>query len=269
MNLTETYLQAQHLASSFSRPEVKHVELRGIEIGNEVDGFRVTPYTNLTFSNWTPFNYTDTWFKFASNLSETLDLGSGGGNCSDTGLQVGSFMSSGNSQPWNPLNVIGTGVLDTVKGIKWWSDHFYTGVYGMGNPPSPGSLMGKGTVRGILSQRIVDISTARRSGLKFIVVSPKQRLFRSFRDVLRLPGADADLECRAKPTHMPSEYLLYPVQSLSPLGYPGADRPVSGRELTHLKPWSTRSEQYRRSSSLGSRLHAPSSYTRYISRSFP
>lgn len=174
MNLTETFRQAAHLSDSFDRQELGHVQLSGVEIGNEVDGFQVTPYTNLSFSNWTPYNYTDTWRRAAENISDVLGLGDGDGarkNGSETGLQVGSFMSSGNTQPWNPLNVIGTGMLDSVKGIKWWSDHFYTGVWGMGNPPSVGSLMSKGTVRGILNQRIVDISTARRSGLKYIVVS--------------------------------------------------------------------------------------------------
>ena len=187
MNLTETFRQATHLVDSFQRPELSHLELAGVEIGNEVDGFQVTPYTNLSFSNWTPYNYTDTWSDFAQNISHVLNLtdsdgdgngsGNGNGNGKGTGtgtgrwLQVGSFMSSGNTQPWNPLNVIGNGMLKSVKGIKWWSDHFYTGVWGMGNPPSVGSLMSKGTVRGILNQRIVDISTARRSGLKYIVVS--------------------------------------------------------------------------------------------------
>lgn len=175
LNLTETYRQASHLVDSFNRPELDHVDLAGVEIGNEVDGFRVTPYTNMSFTGWTPYNYTDTWSHFAANVSHVLHLDDdddgGNGTGKGTGLQVGSFMSSGNSQPWNPLNVIGNGMLDSIKGIKWWSDHFYTGVWGMGNPPSAGSLMNKGTVRGILSQRIVDISTARRSGLKYIVVS--------------------------------------------------------------------------------------------------
>lgn len=181
MNLTETFRQATHLVDSFQRPELSHVELAGVEIGNEVDGFQVTPYTNLSFSNWTPYNYTDTWSVFAQNISHVLNLedkagiGNGQRNGTGTGLQVGSFMSSGNTQPWNPLNVIGNGMLESVKGIRWWSDHFYTGVWGMGNPPSVGSLMSKGTVRGILNQRIVDISTARRSGLKYVVVSPTSK----------------------------------------------------------------------------------------------
>jgi hypothetical protein len=164
MNLTETHAQAVHLAESFA--SLKRVQLEGVEIGNEVDGFQVTPYTNLSFTNWNPYNYTDTWKQFAENITDVLKIGVEG-----PGFQVGSFMSSGNTQSWNPLNVIGTGVLEGVKGIKWWSDHFYTGVWGMGGPPSPGSLMSKSTVRGVLSQRIVDIRTAKRSGLEYIVVS--------------------------------------------------------------------------------------------------
>lgn len=168
MNVTETFTQANHLSSSFDRDELRDVELASVEIGNEVDGFQVTPYTNLSFTSWTPYNYTDTWSAFASNVSGVLGLDGEG-----RGLQVGSFMASGNSQPWNPLNVLGTGVIDGagIKGVKWWSDHFYTGVWGMGNPPSVGSLMSKSTVRGVLAQRMVDIGVARRAGLKFIVVS--------------------------------------------------------------------------------------------------
>lgn len=164
MNLTETHAQAVHLAESFA--PLKRVHLGGVEIGNEVDGFQVTPYTNLSFTNWTSYNYTDTWREFAENITDVLQVGEGGPE-----FQVGSFMASGNTQPWNPLNVIGTGGLEGVKGIKWWSDHFYTGVWGMGGPPSPGSLMSKSTVRGVLSQRIVDIRTTKRSGLDYIVVS--------------------------------------------------------------------------------------------------
>lgn len=171
MNITETFIQAKHLASSFAREELGHVEMAGVEIGNEVDGFQVTPYTNLSFTGWTPYNYTNTWMTFASNVSGVLGLDQAGEQ--GRGLQVGSFMASGNSQPWNPLTVLGTGVLDQAvkKGVKWWSDHFYTGVWGMGSPPSAGTLMAKGTVRGVLSQRMVDIGIAKRSGLKFIVVS--------------------------------------------------------------------------------------------------
>lgn len=182
MNVTETYAQAQHLAESFARPEVKAsgVRLAGVEIGNEVDGFQVTPYTNVPITNWTPYNYTDTWQRFALNISAPLGIGSDNGTDVPS-FQVGSFMSSGNAQPWNPLNVLtgpvsdaaGGGMLTTtVKGIKWWSDHFYTGVWGGGSPLAPGSLMSKGGVRGVLVSRAVDIMTARRAGLDFIIVSP-------------------------------------------------------------------------------------------------
>jgi hypothetical protein len=189
MNLTETHAQAVHLAESFA--PLKRVQLEAIEIGNEVDGFQVTPYTNLSFSNWTPYNYTDTWKAFAKNVTDVLQIGDAD---KGPGFQVGSFMSSGNTQPWNPLNVVGTGLLQGVKGIKWWSDHFYTGVWGMGGPPSAGSLMSKSTVRGVLSQRIVDIRTAKQLGLQYIVVSPSMlaRVSRSPHD-------------RERQTRMPSE----------------------------------------------------------------
>lgn len=144
-------------------------KLSTIEIGNEVDGYRTSLDKSRNFTNWNTVNYTFTYAEHVNAIKDILvnpETGAG------PVYQVGSFMNGGNVGPWNPLNVFGTGVFDADEELRrittTWSEHTYTGVWGMGSPPKTGQLMGKGPVRGVLNARMSDVSVAKRAGMEFI-----------------------------------------------------------------------------------------------------
>lgn len=170
-NETETQAQIRLLAAAFQGGSKLKVNLRELEVGNEVD----LADRGSTAPPSTPQSYVSYWNRQikAAMSSGAITLGSASG----TYLSPGAFARSirfNTNWIFTAMSVFSAGLLNdgAVAAVtKQYTGHLYSASYNAAFAVQPGVLMDKVNVRGNLSTRVADAVVARKEGLVYVLVS--------------------------------------------------------------------------------------------------
>jgi hypothetical protein len=168
LNDSETGAQLAHLAESFGRPELAHVNLRAVELGNEADFYAGRHGAGIYKPGWEAWdaaNYTATWVRNARAALPLFDFNA-------TTLSPGSFANllSLSGMAWPAAACFQARMLEDPEvraATKQFSMHTYSGAFAEGMPVHVGSLMSKRSVRANLTIKAADVAATHAEGLEY------------------------------------------------------------------------------------------------------
>ncbi|KAF8206538.1 glycoside hydrolase family 79 protein [Mycena galopus ATCC 62051] len=159
------FLETQAIVAAFASPEVQNagITLDFLELGNEADLYK---NNGLRPSNYSVSQYTAEWITFATNMSNTANLGN-----SDTRIWGGAFAESSHlTTGFSPQGIFANGILKSEPGklIDTISQHHYSGSFCTGSGGLLQDLMTKATIRSNLSSYSADIAATQAQGLDYV-----------------------------------------------------------------------------------------------------
>ncbi|CAK9781613.1 hypothetical protein CC85DRAFT_314754 [Cutaneotrichosporon oleaginosum] len=168
LNQDETRAQLAHLAETFERPELAHVHLRAVELGNEADFYAGRHGAGIYkegWEDWDAANYTATWVRSARDALPLFDW-------ETTTLSPGSFANllTLSGMKWPAAACYQAGMLadpEIRAATRQFSMHTYSGAFEEGMPVHIGSLMSKQNVRGNLTVKTADVAATHAEGLEY------------------------------------------------------------------------------------------------------
>lgn len=166
LNQTETLAQVQHVQDSFNRAELKNVNLKYVEFGNEADFFGGLGQANPGWEEWSVGNYSTTWSAIAKSAL---------GIVKQAKLVPGSFANFSPAYGALQFTALGAflnnilGDKKVAKKVEEWSMHMYHGAFDPTVPIHVGTLMDKVNVHTNLSAKADDIRWVRSQNLGYFL----------------------------------------------------------------------------------------------------